>query len=91
MVGGVKKHFIEASPIEYLPTVCARREMLVFFRRELFVVVECHCLVSSIACDSIRQTQWHVQAFRSNPKHESAETQAQRREPQKLASPICAD
>jgi hypothetical protein len=42
MIGMMEQHFIEASPIKYLVTFCALGEVLFFFRRQLFVLLDCH-------------------------------------------------
>jgi hypothetical protein len=45
MVSGVEQDFVQASPVKYLATFCALREVLLFVRRELLVFVECHRVV----------------------------------------------
>jgi hypothetical protein len=42
MVGMVEEQLVQASPIKDFSTLYAPREMLFFFRRQLFVVGECH-------------------------------------------------
>ena len=44
MVGVVKQHFVQASPIEDFATFSAPREVLFFFGWKLFVFVERHCI-----------------------------------------------
>jgi hypothetical protein len=39
---GMEQHFIQASPIKYLATLCAHRKVLLFFGRKLFIFVDCH-------------------------------------------------
>ena len=42
MVGMVEQHFVQASPIKYLATLFASREVFFFFGWQLFVFVEGH-------------------------------------------------
>lgn len=42
MVGGVKQNFVQAAAIEDFATFGAPREVLFFFRRKRFVIVEGH-------------------------------------------------
>jgi hypothetical protein len=42
MVGMVEQYLVQASPIEYLPALCALGEVLLFFWRELVVFIGCH-------------------------------------------------
>jgi hypothetical protein len=42
MVSVMEKHLVQASPIKYLSTFRAQCKVLFFFRRQLFVFVDCH-------------------------------------------------
>jgi hypothetical protein len=42
---GMEQHFVQASPIKYFPAFFALREVLLFFGRQLFVFVGCHCAI----------------------------------------------
>jgi hypothetical protein len=44
MVGMVEQHFVQGSPIKYLATLFASREVFFFFGWQLFVFVEGHFL-----------------------------------------------
>ena len=44
MVGMVEQYLVQASPIKDFAAFGAPGEVFLFFRRKLFVFVECHCL-----------------------------------------------
>jgi hypothetical protein len=57
MVGMVEQHLVQASPIKYLATLFASREVFFFFGWQLFVFVEGHFLafVFMSPCTHIRR------------------------------------
>jgi hypothetical protein len=73
---GMEQHFIQASPIKYLATLCAHRKVLLFFGRKLFTFVDCHPSFRFVSSNAMVRAIVPASKTRISPARKRAEQPA---------------